>query len=362
MNKLILLSAFTLLLISCKKEDNDFLWEKSFGKGIALFVRATPDSGIVSCGIIDNKPYLLKLSREKKIITEYKTEVKGLFSSTWYDTSCFVAAGNENGKMLLAVINKKGELRWDTTINTSFRIDISQLMYTGFGEFLAVGSARADSAIAGAAGLLFVRFDTTGRVIIKKEIADANFIAIGDAATDGHGNIFLALTRKTAYARSKASAAMFNNDFQKIWETDLYNNPDFGAASFSVLAGEDANIYLSGKTEVTREQGTIDNSFLVSLSSSGTIRWKKYLEINNSAPSLIMNKNLLMMLNRNCMIVNLAEPSNGEAAGLIRVFSACVSDNTDTFGTDLDINYDKNLLLAGSKGGNFYLALKSIPQ
>ena len=65
------------------------------------------------------------------------------------------------------------------------------------------------------------------------------------------------------------------------------------------------------------------------------------------------------MLNKNCFIVNIANPSDGSDAGRIQMLGVCNSDNTDVFGFDFGINFDKNILVAGSMGGSFYLALKS---
>jgi hypothetical protein len=170
------------------------------------------------------------------------------------------------------------------------------------------------------------------------------------------------MTKKTTGAKTKASVAKYNNDLQKLWETELYNNPDFGAACFGIVTDNEGNLYVSGKTEVTKTEGTLDNSFMASLSTSGSVNWKKYLENSNSGSSIIINDSgNLTMLNKNCFIINLAEPVHGDDAGRIRMFSVCNPYNTDAFGTDLDICPNGNILLAGSLGENFYLALKSSP-
>jgi hypothetical protein len=66
-----------------------------------------------------------------------------------------------------------------------------------------------------------------------------------------------------------------------------------------------------------------------------------------------------MTLNKNCLIIRINNTDNGGDEGIIRPFSECVSEDTDAFAMDFSINYDKNYLFAGSKGGVFYLALKS---
>ncbi|MDO9580745.1 MAG: hypothetical protein Q7J06_09315 [Bacteroidales bacterium] len=90
------------------------------------------------------------------------------------------------------------------------------------------------------------------------------------------------------------------------------------------------------------------------------VRWKKYLENSNSGSAIVFDEmENLMMLNRNCFIINLANPGDGTEAGRIRMLSLCDSYNTDAFGSGIVINYDENILVAGTRGGNFYLALKS---
>jgi hypothetical protein len=363
MKKLIVLSLLIFLFASCKKESSDFIWERSYSQGNAFFVVSTSDSGFVGCGKMNSKPYLIKLSKNKSTKTDFTYEGNGLFSSAWSDASCFIAGGSSNGKMLLARIDNNGSKVWDTTFTSGFYVDLTTLCYTGSGTFLAVGTASPDSAGSIGTGLLFVKFDTTGQIFTKKEITETTFIAASGAVTDINGNILLALTRKSGSARTKAGVSKYNSDIQKLWEIDLYNNPQVAAGSFGIVTDNAGIAYVSGKTEVARTEGTLDNSFLASISTSGVIRWKRYLENSNSGSALTFNNSdVLMMLNKNCMIINMANPDDGTDAGRIKMFSVCDSYDTDALGAHLDINYDGNILVAGSRGGNFYLALKASSQ
>ena len=363
MKKLIALLSLILIVVSCKKETSNFIWERSFGLGNAFFVGPTPDSGLIGCGMMNGKPYLIKLSKEKSIVSDFTREGNGLFSSAWSDASCIIAGGSSNGKMFLSRISNKGTKVWDTTFTTSFPVIITSLLYTGSGNFLAVGSADPDSSGYTGTGLLFVRFDTTGQILVKNEIADTKFLAAGDAVVDNGGNIYLAMTRRNPGAKSKAGVAKYNSNFQKLWETDLYNNPDVTSVCRGIELGGTDSVYVTGKTEVARTEGTLDNSFIASLSKTGITGKKKYLENSNSGVNLVFKSNdHIVMLNKNCFFISIVDPMNGYNAERFRVFSACNAYNTDALGTDLDINYDGNILLAGSKGGNFYLALKSSSQ
>lgn len=359
---------FLLLISSCKKEASDLIWERSFGPGNALFVKAAPDSGIISCGEINGYPYLIKLSKNKNITVDFTSPKEGLFSSAWYGDSCYIAGGSSGGKMLLSRIDYNGSEVWDTLISAGFNIGLTCLSYTGEGTFLALGSAALSTSETGASGLLFIRIDTAGNLIEEKEIPGTEFISANSFTTDLQGNIIIALTRKSGSAKTRACVAKYNSDLQKLWETELYNNKSFGAVSFGVVTDEGSNVYITGKTEVSREAGTLDNSFLVCLDSKGEVIWKKYLENSNSGTAVIIDdSDMLMMLNKNCLIVNkfsidAANPATVTDEGLIRMFRLCDSYNTDSFGADLDLFYDGNILTSGSRGGNFYLAVKSSSQ
>ena len=360
MRRIIPVLLLIILFSSCRKSESDFLWNKSYGKGMAYFLSATADSGLISCGETDGKPYLVRLDKNRRQVFDYSGPDAGLFSAVWFDTSGYVTGGNAGGDMLLMHLSPDGTLLWEKTFDAGFRVDFTSLFYAGNGNLLAIGTASPDSSDSGTTGILFVRFDTTGQVMEENKINEVNFVAASGAHVDGEGNIILALTRQAPGARPKASVAMYNDLLQKLWETELYNNPDFGAASLSVIADGSGNIYLSGKTELPSEEGTLNNSFLASLSSSGTVRWKKYLESSNQGSALIFDDvGDIMMLNRNCFIINIANTDDGSDAGLIRMFSLCDSYNTDALGAGLALSYDGNIYVAGSHGGNFYLALKS---
>src|SRR5450759_5045359 len=90
-----------LLLSSCKKSESDFIWEKSYGKGEALFLKTSPDSGFIACGEKEGKPYFIRLDKNRKLIIDFSSDNPGLFSSAWFDTSGYISAGSSGGKMLL---------------------------------------------------------------------------------------------------------------------------------------------------------------------------------------------------------------------------------------------------------------------
>lgn len=364
MRTLAALLVIILAVVSCRKDDaSDFLWQMSFGSGAAYFVAATADSGILGCGETDGKPFLVKINSAEEIETEYSSVYDGSFTTAWEGPSFYIAAGSSNGEMLLERISDKGIKVWDKTIAAGFPIGATTLVSTGEGAFLATGVAAEGSEESGTYGILFVRFDTTGYIIDNKEIADASFISATGTVNDTSGDIYLALTRLTAGAKTKAAVARYNSDFQKIWETELYNNPEFGAASAGILKDASGNIFVTGKTEVSRTDGTLENSFLASLGKNGNISWKKYVENSNSGAAItFLNNGEIMVLNRNCFILNTAGAGDGSITGRLSVFSVCDPYNTDAFGFSLDIDFEGNIIAAGAKSENFFVAVKSARQ
>ena len=138
----------------------------------------------------------------------------------------------------------------------------------------------------------------------------------------------------------------------------MSNNPNFAASATGITVDGSGNAFVTGGTEVSRESGNYDNSYLASLDPAGSVRWKEYLEIANTGSDLILTDDVLLMLNRKCFVVNMADPDNGTEAGRILMFEGCDSYDTDAIGSGVDLHYDGNILVAGAKGGSFYLAMK----
>ncbi len=349
-----------LLMLSCKKEEgSNIIWEKSLGQGNACFVEATADSGLISCGTLLGKPYLVKFTATKIVEADYTSELTGSFTSAVSSGSGYLAAGSSKGKMLLAQIDNNGEKMWEKTITAGFFLDIATLLDEGDGIFLAVGSASPDSTDNTDAQILFVRFNNSGQVL-EKDSVETGFVSANSACYDNLGNIYLAVTKKSGNQKPKAVIMKYNSDLQKLWETELYNNPDFSAACLDAAADGSGNVFVSGRTEASGMPRTLSNSFLASVNRNGIVSWKKYIENSNSGSSVILNEDgEAYMLNRNCFIISKADYTNGSVTGTIRMFSQCDSYTTDAFGNYISIAKCGNLIAAGSLGGNFYLALKS---
>src|SRR5450759_2236468 len=101
MKRLIPVFILIILLSSCKKSESDFIWEKSYGKGEALFIKTSSDSGFAACGEMGGKPYFIRLNKNRRLVVDFSGENAGLFNSAWFDTSGYITGGNSDGKMLL---------------------------------------------------------------------------------------------------------------------------------------------------------------------------------------------------------------------------------------------------------------------
>jgi hypothetical protein len=356
---------FPLILIffmvsGCKKSHSDFAWERTYGKGEARFIRVTSDSGIIACGTSENQPYLIRLDENKMIVVDFSSDLQGVFTSAFYDTSGYITGGSTEGKMLLMRHSKTGKKLWEKIINPGFNIDQTQLLQIENGNFLAIGSSSPDTTHNFSSGLLFLSFDSTGQVIKEQQYLNGYFVASYEAATDVAGNIYLAITRKELTSEPKATVAKFNNLFQRIWEVDLANNPAYGAAALTVIHTRSGEVYVAGRTELPAKDGLMNNSFIASVSDAGSLNWKKYPESSNSGTGLLINSaGEVVLLNVNCFIVNLLDNERGDDAGRIRMFDVCDPYNTDAIASDFDIDSNNDFVLAGSLGGSFYLAVKA---
>ncbi|MBN1107213.1 MAG: hypothetical protein JXR66_10460 [Bacteroidales bacterium] len=361
MNKIVLLLLAALLFFSCKKEeDNNIIWEKSFGAGHAYFIEQTSDSGLICCGTLGASPYVIKYSSGMMPDAFYTSSSSGRFTSAWWCSDCIIAAGSSEGKMLVERMDTYGNPVWDTTISAGFAVERASLIHDGNGSFLAIGSAEAESFDNNESGIFFVRIDTSGNISEETVYNGSGFMSAGQTCADQAGNIYIPLTVISEGKKPKAILARFSSVLNKIWETELYNNPDYSASCQAVVSDGSGTLFVTGDMEASNASGVLKNSFLASVSTGGEILWKRYPENSNSGAALLYRQGEpLIMLNRNCFIIRKANTEDGADAGIIRMFSQCDSYTTDAFGAAITEDESGNFVCAGSLGGNFYIAVKS---
>ncbi|HEX2919821.1 MAG TPA: hypothetical protein VHO50_01520 [Bacteroidales bacterium] len=354
-----------LLFTACNKDEttSDFIWNKSYGTGNAKSVCILNDTLIIACGQVDDKPFLVSLHRDYKERTLINPDYNGLFSSCYTDTSGFFIAGSKSNALLITHYDLGGSFAWEDTVKTGFNVESARLLSVNSG-LLAIATPDPDSLDNGDTGYMFVKFDTASRIIRKKKItAPGRYISVADAVTDNAGNIYLALTYKTPGLKSYSAVAAYSADLSLLWESTIFNNRAFTSAALAIETDGTNKVFAGGKTENSTQNGTMVNSFLVALNInngnlSGDWPQKRYLELWNEGSSIIKDNNTLLYLNKNCFIVNEINPSNGTDVDLLRPFSLCVSESTDSFSSDFAIHEDNKLIIAGSQAGNFSLCVK----
>lgn len=363
MKKLAFLFLILPVITSCSKGDDEKLWERTFGKGEAYFIASTPDSGFVSCGTKEGSPFLVKLSKKKITTIDYLSQLSGLLTSAVVNGTGFIAAGSSDNQMLIVSVDTSGITAWEKTVDATFPIHICSIIQTDGDELIAIGSAHPDSVYSGASGLLIVKFTTDGTIVSSVEFSEDSFIAASHAITDATGNIILAVTRKPEYfPKTKAGVIKYNSSLQKLWETDLYTNPSYASSCQGIIADNTGNIFFAGKTETVRNDKVANTSVTGSLSASGAILWKRYLEFNNDGTATgLSSQGDLFTLSRNCNIISISDPSEGTDAGTVRFYESCDAATTTAHGFSMANFYDGSILVAGSRGESFYVALRAAP-
>jgi len=357
--------SFFILLVSflasaCSKIHENFLWYKSFGNGEAFFISAAGDTGIVSGGILSDKPYMVFLNGNHEKLFEYHPDTSGFFTSAIACEEGVVTAGCIEGKLYLGLVDYSGNPVWDSAFSSSFTVGKAILCKKGQEEFLAIASRTSDSISGGNYGIKFISFGKDGSVVSNDSIIFNSFCSVNDVSTDNSGNIYLAVTKQGTGSKKKGSVVMYDAFYRKIWETDLYNNPQFEASALSVTTDNSGNVYVSGYTEYPETAGTYRNAFVASVTSSGVIRWKKYLEYKNEASSVVFDDNAqLFVLNKNCLILNLINKDDGSISGILRTFAACDVSFDKASGNDAATGYGNSIVIAGTKNDIFYIVAKS---
>ncbi len=360
MHRSCLLIILLFILLACNKTEDNIIWEKTIGEGEAFCIASVCDTGIICGGTLSGKPYLLFLNNKYHKLFEYKSDTVGSFTAIFPGDSSIISTGSAGKSLLISFMDYSGNLIHDTIFSYSFPVEKASLIRTTDGSFLAVGSRSSDTVSVRNYGLAFVFFDESGYIIRRSEILFDSFFKAEGVSMDNSGNIYLAASREGKLGKMEAIVAAYDGDLRPVWEKELYNNPDFGASSLGIICDNTNNIYISGYTEFLVSGGTNRTAFVSSISNSGEIRWKKYLEYSNEASSLFTDENgKLYVLNSGCLIVNIINSYDGTITGIIRTYSACDPSRDNAYGNCISMGYGNKLVIGGSKNNLFYIVIKS---
>lgn len=356
-NTIVLLTL--IALTGCSKDDPSmFLWEKTIGTGVAYHAEVADDSLFMISGVSNGSPLFIRSVKGSNPDINYTEEISGMYTSFTWDTTGFYLAGSTEGSLLITGLTPDGEASWTISVEGSDDILVSTTKKYDDESFIAIGSDHPDSVNFTTVTILL--YDKHGNILEQNEVRTAYKLSVNDMVIMPTGEIIVALTKKYTGGKSKASVAGITTEGNILWETELYNNSDFGAASLAIDADNDGNIYVAGRTELAVEGGLLYNSFVSCLTFTGSVIWKKYLENSNSGEDIAFeNGASLVTLNKNCFILNFLSLPDGTVTDLMRVYDVCDSYDTDNLGYAFDITGDGNFLIAGSKSDKFYYALRS---
>lgn len=357
-----ILAITALALSACNREGDDFLWEYTGGTGIAYFISATSDSGFVSAGTQGGKPFLMRSNRKGSKLFTYSPATSGSYRSVFSDTAFYIAAGEKGNSLFITMLDSEGSLVWEQTVESE--VPVSEVfLFRGEadGEMMVLCGSGPDDTADIASGLLLVKFDTTGEVSSSTVRTEPDLFRLSGAVSHADGGFIIAVTKAIATAKSKGVVMKINGSLQTVWERELSNNPSYSAASLDICEAMSEGYVVSGRTELSFEGTLLMNSFMAAISPSGETLWKKYPENSNEGVALEYGgEGLVTMLNRNCFLVTTLSLTDGSDYSRLRVYNACDSYDTEAHAADFTANYAGNLLLAGTRSGKYYLALKPV--
>lgn len=364
MGRKILMVALTVLIMaSCNREEEDFLWEYTAGHGTALFLAATPDSGYISAGEVDGRAFLLRGKKTGSRLWSYHSEAEGAFRAVLSDTAWCVAAGGSGSELIITRVDNAGVLVWEKRVASEIGItEVFLFRGESDGEIIALCGSGPDDSPELVSGLMKVVFDTSGAILSEITRNESDFFRISGAVMNADGGFQVAATKATGTAKPKAVAIKVSNTLATIRERELANNPSYGAASLDVCSSGSGGSIVSGRTELVFSETLLVNSFVAALNPAGEVLWKKYPENSNEAAAVLSRgeEGLVYVLNRNCFIVNILNETDGSENRMIRFFNACDSYDTAREAESFIVTWNGNLLIAGSNSGKYYLALKPV--
>lgn len=356
------LTFILIAVASCDSEKDDFLWEHKAGAGRAYFIESLADSGFVNGGTLNGKAYFMLNERSGKKIFDYSSQYNGAYSSVINDTAYHLLAGADGSQLLLTRLDKEGNMVWEKLIEAGGSVGNAVIMRDGDATFTVLCGPNADSLNLSTSVVSLIQIDTAGSELGRTTRTYSGFFSVADARPVSGGNYVTAVTKAFPGGKSNGSVVLLNGSLQHLWERELSTNPSYAAASLSVSPGENNGYIVSGKNELAFEGEVLVNSYVAAVSSSGVMLWKRYPENSNEGVAVMRDDNgLVFLLNKNCFIVNQLYGADGLEAGRIRTYMACDSYDTDAKAEAFAFRYDGSLLLAGAKAGNYYLAIKPVP-
>jgi hypothetical protein len=259
------------------------------------------------------------------------------------------------------MLDPDGGLVWEKKVDAEISVSEVFLFPGGDkGEITVVCGTGPDEPAEALSGLMKVICDTAGNIGSAVTRNEPSFFRLSGAVALADGGYMLATTESAGAAKPVAAMRRISSTLSNsATRTELSNNPAYSAASLDICVAASGEFLVSGRTELSSGENIFMNSFLSMVRSTGS--WKKYPENSNEGVALWYDGHgLVYMLNRNCFIVTVLSTDDGSEYRRLRIYNACDSYDTDALAETFVITHDGNLLLAGMKGGRYYLALKPV--
>jgi len=361
MHKLFLLLIIAVAIASCSKDEpSEFLWEKTVGSGSVYETKIVDDTLFLIAGSSEASPLFLKCSNTGVAEFSYTSEVTGVYTDIADDDDGYYLAGASGEDLLITHLDMDGTEVWDTIIDVSTRVQIAKMDWIDQDYFMVCAGNDPDSLNSNSFEVLII--GTDGEVSQSVSATPGFYPSITGLEVYSPSEIFVSLTKNYGSGKSLSSVARITPEGGIIWETELFNNPSYAAASNSLDELNDM-LYITGSLERISDDKTLVNSFVASVTISGVLGTKEFLENSNSGADSDFNKDGdLVVLNRNCIILDIGAIPLGDDMARFRVLDVCDSYDTDVYGMSLSADPDGNYLIGGSSGGKFYYALRSGPK
>lgn len=343
-----------IIAVACNSEDNKgFLWEKETGhNGSAYVSHYTSDSLYLFAGSSSGKPAAVKTTVSGRLIYRYDGDEPGRYTSVTEDTSGIYIAGSSNGKIIISRITNRFSHIWTFTYDSSTGIESAKILKWNEDKYIVVGGDRADSLRYDSFVILIINRD--GERVFLAEPGGGTRQTVSDIVTVDQ-DIVAAVTRKNEGGKSQAVIARYSTTGDLIWEKELYNNPEFGASTSALERGDDGTIYATGLTELPDGDGLLTSSWVAGFTPAGKLLWKRYLENSNAGVDLFIKDGTdLMVLNRNCGIINHISLPDGSVTDRSVLYYACDPSDSEVDLRSVNVLPCGDYLVTGSRLGKFY--------
>lgn len=352
----ILITVVIILTIgaACSSEDNKgFLWEKENGDGSAYTSLYTSDSLYLFAGSSSGRAAAVKTTVSGRQIYRHDGDAPGRYTSVTEDTSGIYLAGASNGKIVVTRISNRFTHHWTYTYDTSTGVESAKILKLNDDKYIVVGGDRSDSLRYNKFVILIINRE--GEAAFLSESGGGNRQTVSDVVVVNQDDLVTAVTRRIGNGKSQAVIARYSTAGDLLWERELYNNPEFGSSASSLAKGEDGTIYITGLIEMSDGDNLLTSSWVAGFTPVGNQLWKRHLENSNAGMDLFIKDGTdLMVLNRNCGIINHISLPDGSVTDRSALYYACDPSDSEFEIRSLNVLPCGDYLVTGSRSGKFY--------